>query len=229
MRTLTAEKTNAVARTIAETLDRLVAETERDEHVSFATLVREAGLDPAHDFVGAFLADLDFRDEDLRGFDFSGADLTGADFRRANLKGVRFEGAILTAAIGLRELTLKAASPSKGKRKMARAEPSGYRLSEADASLVKGMLERGDRQHDIASWFGVNSARIAEIKAGVVYPHALPASPNELFPRGSPGVIARISLLALGQVAQALELKGGVERAKEIIEAANKEMYEAGE
>jgi hypothetical protein len=42
-------------------------------------------------------------------------------------------------------------------------------------------------------------------------------------------VIARISLLALGQVAQALELKGGVERAKEIIEAANKEMYEAGE
>jgi hypothetical protein len=224
---LTAEKTNAVARTIAETLDRLVAETERDEHVSFATLVREAGLDPAHDFVGAFLADLDFRDEDLRGFDFSGADLTGADFRRANLKGVRFEGAILTAAIGLREL--KAASPSKGKRKMARAEPSGYRLSEADASLVKGMLERGDRQHDIASWFGVNSARIAEIKAGVVYPHALPASPNELFPRGSPGVIARISLLALGQVAQALELKGGVERAKEIIEAANKEMYEAGE
>lgn len=44
-----------------------------------------------------------------------------------------------------------------------RAESSGITLSENDASLVKGMLARGDRQHDIAAWFGVNSGRIAEI------------------------------------------------------------------
>lgn len=46
---------------------------------------------------------------------------------------------------------------------MSRAFNSGIRLSEKDASIVKGMLHRGDRQHDIASWFGVNSGRIAEI------------------------------------------------------------------
>ena len=46
---------------------------------------------------------------------------------------------------------------------MARAPVSGISLTAQDASLVKGMLLRGDRQHDIASWFGVNGGRIAEI------------------------------------------------------------------
>jgi hypothetical protein len=44
-----------------------------------------------------------------------------------------------------------------------RAEASGITLDEADAAIVKGMLARGDRQHDIAAWFGVNAGRIAEI------------------------------------------------------------------
>jgi hypothetical protein len=47
-----------------------------------------------------------------------------------------------------------------------RAEPSGIKLDNADAALVKGMLARGDRQHDIAAWFGVNGGRIAEIATG---------------------------------------------------------------
>lgn len=47
-----------------------------------------------------------------------------------------------------------------------RAENSGVRLSSADAAIVKGMLIRGDRQHDIASWFGVNGGRIGEISKG---------------------------------------------------------------
>ena len=46
---------------------------------------------------------------------------------------------------------------------MARALVSGISLTQEDASLVKGMLFRGDRQHDIASWFGVNGGRVAEI------------------------------------------------------------------
>lgn len=46
---------------------------------------------------------------------------------------------------------------------MKRAKNSGIKLNNEDAALVKGMLHRGDRQHDIASWFGVNSGRIAEI------------------------------------------------------------------
>ena len=47
-----------------------------------------------------------------------------------------------------------------------RAEASGISLDEEDAAIVKGMLVRGDRQHDIAAWFGVNGGRIAEIATG---------------------------------------------------------------
>jgi tetratricopeptide (TPR) repeat protein len=64
-------------------------------------LVREAGLDPSRDFVGASLKDIDLRGEDLRGFDFTAADLTGADLRGAEVEGVPFVRAILTGAIGL--------------------------------------------------------------------------------------------------------------------------------
>ena len=46
---------------------------------------------------------------------------------------------------------------------MDRANPSGIKLTADDAALIKGMLNRGDRQHDIAAWFGVNGGRIAEI------------------------------------------------------------------
>jgi hypothetical protein len=34
----------------------------------------------------------------------------------------------------------------------------------ATASIVKGMILRGDPQSDIAAWFGLNSARINELK-----------------------------------------------------------------
>jgi hypothetical protein len=47
-----------------------------------------------------------------------------------------------------------------------RAEASGLRLTSRDAASVKAMLDRGDRQHDIAAWFGVNSGRIAEVAVG---------------------------------------------------------------
>ena len=48
---------------------------------------------------------------------------------------------------------------------MARAFNSGIKLEKKDAAIVKGMLHRGDRQHDIAAWFGVNGGRIAEISS----------------------------------------------------------------
>jgi hypothetical protein len=86
---------------IAQILDKLVHMAIDSKQPSFRDLVRVAKLDPRHDFIGASLRDLDFRDEDLRGFDFSQADLTGADFRRANVTGVPFAGANLTGAIGL--------------------------------------------------------------------------------------------------------------------------------
>ena len=51
-----------------------------------------------------------------------------------------------------------------------RAEPSGLALTEQDAALIRGMIDRGDRHHDIAAFFGVNQGRIAEIKMGIEAP-----------------------------------------------------------
>ena len=48
-----------------------------------------------------------------------------------------------------------------------RAKPSGIILDETDAAIAKGMISRGDRQHDIAAWFGVNGGRIGEIASSI--------------------------------------------------------------
>ncbi|MDK4731529.1 hypothetical protein [Rhizobium sp. CNPSo 3490] len=65
-----------------------------------------------------------------------------------------------------------------------RAGPSGLSISERDASLIKGMIDRGDRHHDIAAFFGLNQGRIAEIKDGTRFPNVAAASPDELPPKG---------------------------------------------
>jgi len=65
-----------------------------------------------------------------------------------------------------------------------RAQPSGVTLDEADAAIVKGMLARGDRQHDIAAWFGVNGGRIGEIASGVRFDYVVAAAPDLLPPPG---------------------------------------------
>jgi hypothetical protein len=102
----------------------------------------------------------------FRPFGTSWAPQRGLDdlFRSRYLVGVRFEGAILTGAIGLP--TGGPAEQSEGSKKMPRARPSGLRLSETQASIVKGMLQRGDRQHDIAGWFAKTSAPYAKLNIG---------------------------------------------------------------
>lgn len=65
-----------------------------------------------------------------------------------------------------------------------KARPSGIRLDDDDAAIVKGMLLRGDRQHDIAAWFGVNGGRIAEVSTGVKFPKVTPAEQTDLPPQG---------------------------------------------
>ena len=65
-----------------------------------------------------------------------------------------------------------------------RAKSSGVQLTEYDAALVKGMLARGDRQHDIAAWFGVNGGRIAEIAAGRTFGWIKRADSDDLPPPG---------------------------------------------
>ena len=66
-----------------------------------------------------------------------------------------------------------------------RASPSGITLNEHDAALIKGMLARGDRQHDIAAWFGVNGGRVAEIATGYRF-HHVDHAPVELLPPPGP-------------------------------------------
>lgn len=46
------------------------------------------------------------------------------------------------------------------------------------------MLVRGDRQHDIAAYFGVNGGRIAEIAIGQRYRDVATAQADELPPAG---------------------------------------------
>ena len=73
---------------------------------------------------------------------------------------------------------------------MGKGKASGIILTNRSASIVLGMVARGDRDHDIAAWFGVNQGRVAEVKAGEF--GSLAAAPrNELPPKGPPGLKGR--------------------------------------
>lgn len=87
-----------------------------------------------------------------------------------------------------------------------RAEPSGVTVSAADAARIKGMLLRGDRQHDIAAWFGVNGGRVAEIAAGHRFSEVV-AAPLETLPPPGPYPKVReavAAIAALGAAKKAL-------------------------
>ncbi len=59
-------------------------------------------------------------------------------------------------------------------------------LSAQDAAVIKGMLARGDKQHDIAAHFAENGARIAEIKSGEKFTDVKAALPTSLPPAKIP-------------------------------------------
>ena len=105
-----------------------------------------------------------------------------------------------------------------------RAEPSGRRLSETDASIVKGMAQRGDRHHDIAAWFGVNQGRIAEVLSGDKHRNAPIAPRGKLPPPGpySSGQAAHKAVRALE------EAKGALEDAIRNIDQALRDVKKAG-
>ena len=69
-----------------------------------------------------------------------------------------------------------------------RAPSSGNHLDKKDAAIIKGMILRGDRQHDIASYFGVNSGRISEISTGKKF---IEEEPAELSTLPKPGPCQR--------------------------------------
>lgn len=53
-------------------------------------------------------------------------------------------------------------------------------LDAAQAAVIKGMLARGDHQHDIAAHFGINGGRVAEIKANEKFSDVKAASVSSL-------------------------------------------------
>ena len=91
---------------------------------------------------------------------------------------------------------------------MIRADPSGRRLSKEDAAQVLGMIQRGDRKHDIAAWFGVNQGRIADVQKGTLYPRTKPVPQNGLPPQGpyTSGKAASAAITALEEAQIALKL-----------------------
>ena len=88
-----------------------------------------------------------------------------------------------------------------------RAQASGIRLSERDAAIVKAMLARGDRQHDIAAWFGVNGGRIGEIASRQAFRSVQPHDGANLPPRGPypSGKDTTVALQALVAARQAVD------------------------
>lgn len=69
-------------------------------------------------------------------------------------------------------------------------------LSKGEIALVKGMLARGDRQSDIAAYFGVNGGRIAEINTGATGGEIAAALPNDLPPAGPYFISGRSTIRA---------------------------------
>lgn len=73
---------------------------------------------------------------------------------------------------------------------MSKGKPSGFKLTTKDVGTVKGMVNREDRHHDIAAWFGVNQGRIKDALDGK-YGNP-PADPlSSLPPKGAPGIKGR--------------------------------------
>lgn len=109
---------------------------------------------------------------------------------------------------------------------MARGEKSGIVLTADDIPIVLGMIERGDRKHDIAAWFGVNQGRITEAEDGKFgTPPA--AQVTTLPPSGPPGIKGR-RLRDDAQIALNALTKGDATLAAELLAKALDE-YDANE
>lgn len=89
---------------------------------------------------------------------------------------------------------------------MTRAEPSGISLTQSEAAIAKGMIARGDRQHDIAAWFGVNGGRIADISTGKKFPSVQAGALDRLPPPGPylTGRDAHAAMIALEAAAETI-------------------------
>jgi hypothetical protein len=85
-------------------------------------------------------------------------------------------------------------------------------LTDREVTWVLGMAARGDNKHDIAAFFGVNQARIAEAEDGK-YGSFKAAPAHELPPSGPIGPKAQRMRKALEFAMKAIET-GDIEDAK---------------
>ncbi|NNE86916.1 MAG: hypothetical protein HKN27_02475 [Silicimonas sp.] len=90
-------------------------------------------------------------------------------------------------------------------------------LTNADAKIVLGMVARGDSRHHIAAWFGENQARIAEVEQGS-HGQQTPAPPEDLPPKGPPGLKGRRMRAFAAKALKALE-EDDLEAARQALEA----------
>jgi hypothetical protein len=102
---------------------------------------------------------------------------------------------------------------------MAKAAASGITLKHRDECIVKGMIARGDRQHDIASYFGVNPARVNEVANGNGnYPNAQPTPEADLPPQGP--YLTRFAVLGvidtLNEAIEALDMAAAEEELADV-------------
>jgi hypothetical protein len=76
-------------------------------------------------------------------------------------------------------------------------------FSNSEIAIVKGMIVRGDKQSDIAAYFGVNGGRISEVNTGKFGSDIRPApqdqlpSPGPYFASGRSTIRATETLTAL--------------------------------
>lgn len=106
---------------------------------------------------------------------------------------------------------------------MSRGNASGFTVNRGDVPIILGMQARGDRDHDIAAWFGVNQGRIAEAKDGK-FGQGQPVPAHTLPPKGAPGIKGRILRDAVELALTTIEA-GDAEKAASILLKA-KERYD---
>ena len=67
---------------------------------------------------------------------------------------------------------------------MAKIDGDEVELSATDAALAKGMLARGDHQHHVAAWFGVDSRAISNLARNKTFREVARARSEMLPPPG---------------------------------------------
>jgi hypothetical protein len=71
---------------------------------------------------------------------------------------------------------------------MSRLYGDDEELTDKDASIVKGMIARGDKNETIAAYFGVNQRAVSHVRSKKKFPEVPAASASVLPPPGPYGV-----------------------------------------